>query len=133
LSKEQRERKTGEYIWERREHTRRSRVSHPETNAGHHCRGKPYSSAWGQARLVGVGEANGGRRPPASCPSLRPNATKATGPNPVPTKWKAKGRKYYTVMLRTYMYEIISPARYWYCTIVTFRWIRCTGKLHHQL
>jgi hypothetical protein len=41
---------------------------------------------WGQARLVGAGEANGGRKPPASCPSLRPNATKATGPNPVPTK-----------------------------------------------
>jgi len=40
---------------------------------------------WGQARLVGAGEANGGRKPPASCPSLRPNATKATGPNPVPT------------------------------------------------
>ena len=37
---------------------------------------------WGQARLVGAGEANGGRKPPASCPSLRPNAT---GPNPVPT------------------------------------------------
>jgi hypothetical protein len=34
---------------------------------------------------VGAGEANGGRKPPASCPSLRPNATKATGPNPVPT------------------------------------------------
>jgi len=40
---------------------------------------------WGQARLVGAGEANGGRKPPASCPSLRPNATKATGANPVPT------------------------------------------------
>jgi len=40
---------------------------------------------WGQARLVGAGEANGGRKPPASCPSLRSNATKATGPNPVPT------------------------------------------------
>ena len=40
---------------------------------------------WGQARLGGAGEANGGRKPPASRPSLRPNATKATGPNPVPT------------------------------------------------
>ena len=40
---------------------------------------------WGQARLVGAGEANGGRKPPASCPSLRPNAT---GPNPVPTRVK---------------------------------------------
>jgi hypothetical protein len=34
---------------------------------------------------VGAGEANGGHKPPASRPSLRPNATKATGPNPVPT------------------------------------------------
>jgi len=42
-------------------------------------------SWWGQARLVGAGEANEGRKPPASCQGLRPNATKATGPNPVPT------------------------------------------------
>ena len=35
---------------------------------------------------MGAGEADGGRKPPASCPSLRPNATKATGPNPVPTE-----------------------------------------------
>jgi len=39
LSKEQRERKTGKYIWERRRHTRRRRVSHLETDAEHHCRG----------------------------------------------------------------------------------------------
>ena len=37
LKSKERERQAN--IWERREHTRRSRVSHPETNAGHHCRG----------------------------------------------------------------------------------------------
>jgi len=44
---------------------------------------------WGQTRLVGAGEANGGCKPPASCPSLRPNATTATGPIPVPTPRKS--------------------------------------------
>jgi len=40
----------------------------------------------GQARLVGAGEANGGHKPLASCPSLpAPNTWEATGPNPVPT------------------------------------------------
>jgi hypothetical protein len=35
---------------------------------------------------VGAGEANGGRKPPASCPSPpAPNTREATGPNPVPT------------------------------------------------
>jgi hypothetical protein len=44
---------------------------------------------WGQARLVGAGEtggageANGGRKPPASCPSPpAPDTREATGPNP---------------------------------------------------
>ena len=38
---------------------------------------------WGQARLVGAGEANGGGKPPASCPSPPASKTKkATGPNP---------------------------------------------------
>jgi len=38
---------------------------------------------WEQARLVGVGKANGGRKPPASCPSPpAPNTREATGPNP---------------------------------------------------
>jgi len=37
LSKEQRERKTGKYIWGRGGHARRSRVSYPESNAKHHC------------------------------------------------------------------------------------------------
>jgi hypothetical protein len=44
---------------------------------------------WGQARPVGAGEAggagevNGGRKPPAFCPSPpAPNTREATGPNP---------------------------------------------------
>jgi hypothetical protein len=38
---------------------------------------------WGQARLVGAGEANGGGKPPASCPGPPASKTKkATGPNP---------------------------------------------------
>jgi len=33
---------------------------------------------WGQARMVGAGEANGGCKPPASCPSPpAPNTTLA--------------------------------------------------------
>jgi len=44
---------------------------------------EPASSAWGQARLVGAGEADGGGQPPASCPSPPASKTKeATGPNP---------------------------------------------------
>jgi hypothetical protein len=36
---------------------------------------------------VGAGEANGGRKPPASCPSPpAPNTREATGPNPMPTE-----------------------------------------------
>jgi len=33
-------------------------------------------------------------------------------------------------MLRTYLYEIISPATDWYSSMATFRRIRRTGKLH---
>jgi len=41
---------------------------------------------WGQARLVGAGEANGGRKPPATCPSPPAlNTREATGPNPYST------------------------------------------------
>jgi len=37
----------------------------------------------GQTRLVGAGEANGGGKPPASCPSPPASQTmEATGPNP---------------------------------------------------
>jgi len=37
---------------------------------------------WGQVKLVGAGEANGGRNPPALCPSPpAPNTREATGPN----------------------------------------------------
>jgi len=37
---------------------------------------------WGQMRPVGAGEANGGGKPPASCPSPPASKTKeATGPN----------------------------------------------------
>jgi len=55
----------------------------PSITSGDKCR----ASLPGRALLLsmGAGEADGGRKPPASCPSLRPNATKATGPNPVPT------------------------------------------------
>jgi hypothetical protein len=38
---------------------------------------------WGQARLVGAGEANGGRKPPAICPSPpAPNTRKPPGQIP---------------------------------------------------
>jgi len=38
---------------------------------------------WGQARLVGAGEANGGRKPLVLSPSpASPNTREATGPNP---------------------------------------------------
>jgi len=49
---------------------------------------------WGQARLVGAGEANGGRKPPASCPSPpAPNTREATGPNPQSTShWRRFNR-----------------------------------------
>jgi len=54
-----------------------NRSPKPSTSA------EPASSTWGQARLVGAGEANGGRKPPASCPSPpAPNTREATGPNP---------------------------------------------------
>jgi hypothetical protein len=44
---------------------------------------EPSSSPWWQARLVGAGEVNGGRKPPASCPSPPAlNTREATGPNP---------------------------------------------------
>jgi len=49
--------------------------------AGEAERGRQGS--WGQARLLGAGEANGRRQPLASCPSHRPNAT---GPNPLLTR-----------------------------------------------
>jgi hypothetical protein len=50
------------------------RLPKPEPNAEYQ---------WGQARLVGTGDADGGGQPPASC--LSPLASKnkeATGPNP---------------------------------------------------
>jgi hypothetical protein len=54
-----------------------SRSPMPSTSA------EPSSSQWGQANLVGAGEANGGRKLPASCPSPpAPNTREATGPNP---------------------------------------------------
>jgi len=55
----------------------------PSITSGDQCR----APLPGLALLLsmGAGEANGGRKPPASCPSLRPNVTKAIGPNPVPT------------------------------------------------
>jgi len=54
-----------------------SRSPMPSTSA------EPSSSPWGQARLVGAGGANGGRKPPATCPSPpAPNTREATGPNP---------------------------------------------------
>jgi len=44
------------------------------------------SSAWGQARQMGAGEANGGRKPPASCPSPpAPNTREATSLMPEST------------------------------------------------
>jgi len=53
----------------------------PHHGAGEADEGR--QGRWGQARLVGAGEANGGRKPPASCPSPpAPNTREATGPNP---------------------------------------------------
>jgi hypothetical protein len=56
----------------------------PSITSGDQCR----ASLPGLALLLsmGAGEANGGRKPPASCPSPpAPNTREATGPNPVPT------------------------------------------------
>ena len=54
-----------------------SRSPKPSTSA------EPSSSAWGQTRQVRAGEADGGGKPPASCPSPPASKTKeATGPNP---------------------------------------------------
>jgi len=54
-----------------------SRSPMPSTNA------EPSSLPWGQVRLVGAGEANGSRKPPATFPSPpAPNTREATGPNP---------------------------------------------------
>jgi len=40
--------------------------------------------------------------------------------------------KHYTIMRRTYLYKLKSPATDWHRT-VAFRWIRRTGKLHLPL
>jgi len=38
---------------------------------------------WGETRLVGAGEADGGCKAPATSPSpLAPNTRETTGPNP---------------------------------------------------
>jgi len=53
-----------------------SRSPKPSTSA------EPSSSAWGLARPMGAGEANGGRKPPASSPSSPvPKTKEAAGPN----------------------------------------------------
>jgi hypothetical protein len=61
-----------------------NRSPKPSTSAG----AKPLPrhegrrGRWRQARPVGTGEANGGRKPPASSPSLlAPKTKEATGPN----------------------------------------------------
>jgi hypothetical protein len=63
-----------------------SRVPVPSPSPQHGGR----RGRWGQARLVGAGEANGGRKPPASCPSPpTPNTREATGPNPESTECRS--------------------------------------------
>ena len=66
------EREWQAYI-QRKDHTQRSRVSHPEPQTD--TSAKPSSSAWGHARSMGADEAGGGRRcqwdrkPPGQIPS----------------------------------------------------------------
>jgi len=70
----------------------RRKNSMPTAKAGAQCRvpvpnPPPHHGGrrgrWGQARLMGAGEANGGGKPPASCPSPpAPSTREATGPNP---------------------------------------------------
>ena len=83
----QREGKLWTYIWKREKEN-----PLPTAKAGAQCR-VPVPSPpprhggkrgwWGQARLVGAGEANGGRKPPATSSSPpAPNTREATGPNP---------------------------------------------------
>jgi hypothetical protein len=90
------ERENYELIYERE----RRKSSMPTARAGARSRasvprlglllsmgaGKPdggWRDWWGQTRLVGAGEVNGGGKPPASCPSPLASKTKeATGPNP---------------------------------------------------
>jgi hypothetical protein len=56
-----------------------SRSPMPSTSA------EPSSSPWGQARLVGAGEANGGRKPPASC-RARQHQTLGKPPGQIPSQ-----------------------------------------------
>jgi hypothetical protein len=71
----------------------------PEPEAEHQRWGWASCSAWGQARLVGAGEVNGGRKPPASCPSPPAlNTEEATGPIPSQHyEWKASSTEQYKV------------------------------------
>jgi hypothetical protein len=70
------------------------RLPKPEPKAEYQCRALLLAMGageadgdrrgwWRQTRLAGAGEANGGGKPPASCPSPPASQTKeATGPNP---------------------------------------------------
>jgi len=81
-------------IYERERRKTQCRLPKPEPNAEYQCRALLLAMGageadggkrgwWWQARLVGAGEAYGGRKPPATCPSApAPNTREATGPNP---------------------------------------------------
>jgi len=88
------ERKNYKLIYERERRKTPCRLPKPEPKAEYQYRALLLSMGvreadggrrgrWGQARLVGAGEACGGGQPPASCPSPLASKTKeASGPNP---------------------------------------------------
>jgi len=62
-------------IYERERRKTECRLPKPEPNAEYQCRALLLT--------MGAGEADGGRKPPATCPSPQaPNTRDATGPNP---------------------------------------------------
>ena len=62
-------------IYERERRKTPCRLAKPEPNAEYQCRALLLA--------MGAGEANVGRKPPASCPSPpAPNTREATGSNP---------------------------------------------------
>ena len=83
------------YMKEREGQTQ-CRLPKPEPNAEYQCRalllamgaseaGGGRRDWWGQARLVGAGEANGGRKPPASC-RARQHQTPGKPPGQIPSQ-----------------------------------------------
>jgi len=88
LSVDPKRRKNYRLIYKRERRKTQCRLPKPEPNAEYQCRALLLA--------MGAGEANGGRKPPASCPSPpAPNTREATGPNPLSTPnewWVASGK-----------------------------------------